>query len=44
MLYGIVSLVACFGPMWGYMLNYFLCLAFIATVPCIIRKVVLLRV
>lgn len=40
MMFQIVPLIGTMSPMWSYVLNYVLCLCFIATVPCIIRKVV----
>lgn len=40
MLFMIVPLIATMSPMWGFILNYIVCLCFVATVPCIIRKVV----
>lgn len=36
----IVPLVATMRPMWGYVLTLILALAFVATVPVIVRKVV----
>ena len=40
MINNIISLLASFAPMWNYVLNYILALMFVATVPCVIRKVV----
>lgn len=40
MLYLIVPLIATMEPMWSFILDYVICLGFIATVPCLIRKVV----
>lgn len=40
MINNIVDLVASFSPMWEYVLFHVLVLMFVATVPCIIRKVV----
>lgn len=40
MINSIIGLVAAFSPMWEYVLNYVLALMFVATVPCIVRKVV----
>lgn len=34
----IISLVASMRPIWGYVLNYVFALAFLATVPSIIRS------
>lgn len=39
----VVPLVATMSPMWGYVLTHILALVFLCTVPCIIRKVVLIR-
>lgn len=39
----IIPLVACMKPMWGYVLTIIIALAFVATVPCIIRKIVGVR-
>lgn len=36
----IIPLIASFSPMWEYVLYHVFCLAFIATVPCIIREVI----
>lgn len=36
----IIPLIATFAPMWEYCLNILLCLMFVATVPCIIRKII----
>lgn len=32
------SLIVCMSPMWGYVLNYVFALAFLATVPEMIRS------
>lgn len=40
MINNVISLIAAFSPMWDYVLNYILMLMFVATVPCVIRKVV----
>lgn len=40
MINNIISLLASFSPMWSYVLNHVLALMFVATVPCVIRKVV----
>lgn len=40
MIVHIVELVASFAPMWVYALTHFMCLAFVATVPVIVRKLV----
>lgn len=36
----IIPLIACMSPMWEYVLYLILSLAFVATVPCIIRGIV----
>lgn len=40
MINNIIDLIASFAPMWEYVLFHVLALMFVATVPCIIRKVV----
>lgn len=40
----IIPLVACMSPMWSYVLFILVALAFVATVPRIIREVVALYV
>ena len=40
MINNIIELVATFSPMWNYVLFHVLALMFVATVPCVIRKVV----
>lgn len=40
MINSIIGLVASFSPMWEYVLFHIMALMFVATVPCIIRKVV----
>lgn len=34
----VLSLVASMRPFWGYALNYIFGLAFLASVPCVIRQ------
>lgn len=36
----IIPLVACMSPMWSHVLTILIALAFVATVPCIIRQIV----
>lgn len=36
----IIPLIACYAPMWEYVMFLVLALAFVATVPCIIRQIV----
>lgn len=33
----IIQLIASMRPMWSYVLNFVFALAFVATVPCLIR-------
>lgn len=40
----IIALVGSVAPMWEFVLTHVLCLAVVATVPCIIRKVVAIHV
>lgn len=35
----VVSLIASVSPLWSYVLDYVFALAFVATVPCVIRGV-----
>lgn len=35
-----IPLVSSMSPLWDYCLNYVICVAFIATVPIILRKLV----
>ncbi len=44
MIVNLIPLIASFSPFWEYVLNHIIALAFIATVPCIIRKVVYFNV
>lgn len=37
MLSNLIGLVHCMAPMWSYVLNYIFALAFVATVPVLIR-------
>lgn len=34
----IIGLVGSLSPMWSYVLTPIMCLAFVATVPCILRE------
>lgn len=36
----IIPLVATMAPMWSYVLTILIALAFVATVPCIVRKII----
>lgn len=36
----IIPLIACMSPMFDYVLTLIIALAFVATVPCIIRGIV----
>lgn len=36
----IIPLVACMSPMWTYILNNYIALCFIATVPIILRAII----
>lgn len=40
MIENFVALVATFAPMWNYVLYHLLFMMFIATVPCIVRKII----
>lgn len=40
----IIQLVGCMSPFWSYALTHILALAFVATVPCILRKLVAIYV
>lgn len=40
----IIDLLGCMSPMWDYALTDLMALAFVATVPCLIREVVRLNV
>ncbi len=39
----IIPLIGAFLPIWDYYLVYILALAFVATVPCIIRAIIIRR-
>lgn len=43
MINNIIPLVSSMAPMWNYVLTFVMALAFVATVPCIIRKIVRIR-
>ena len=36
----IIPLVAAMRPMWSYVLTHIIALAFVATVPCILRAMI----
>lgn len=40
MLNYIIPLISKMSPMWGYVLDFVVALCFVATVPCILRRVV----
>lgn len=40
MINNFIDLIACYTPMFDYVLDFVLMLFFVATVPCILRKIV----
>lgn len=40
MIFDFIHLLGTLSPLWSEYLLYIMCLMFVATVPCIIRKVV----
>lgn len=40
MINNMIPLIAAMSPMWTYVLNYIIALAFVATVPCILRAII----
>lgn len=40
MLFDLLDVIGCMAPMWSYVLNYVFVLAFVVTIPCIIRDLI----
>ena len=36
----VIPLIACMSPLWDYVLTLIIALAFVATVPCIVRGII----